>query len=1210
MGLFISRQEKKKKKKKNLAKTLIKAAIQKMIAVVSMLLLKLIPLLLVCCVVFVVIDFVIELFTGKSTPDKIYAALDVQELSELVQIKGNETSGYYLDFVEDFDNKVGLLIKEINSTAGAHNLPNSDEFMKKLIKAEVVTQFPNLGGEIPEGSNGFQGATTIKRITPNKEIGEMKNTAKGETTAIEREENDLDDMSLSSRYESIIQSWKEGQKLIISHNAYIYKQTESELSPGKDTGDWNPVYNESNTEKLLLKKGSKVTYTGSYEINTNPLSKETTMYVEITNNELTGYVKAQNLSIEEDEIAQTTRISEIDKIPNITSRAKKKVAGKEKEQYVVAIAAGHNEGNSTQDSPGTEVNGLKERELTIKVAEKVEKLLKEYSNVKVVQTGSTSDNPSGVKNKDRVKNARSANPDLCIQIHFNEGGETGVEAIYKEGDGVSQQLAEVLSSSIASAMGLKDRLAGTDEEKGKGSLGIIENSAISGFPSVVTEGGFLDGEPDVSIIKEDGIDKYAKGMVEGIVKYLGMDHSGYSATVVGDSEVTDSIESIVRNMKYVTPEKMQGYIKSGNEEALKVFTLNEENKVITTTWARKADGTIEIKENAPMDLKASLQQYVVPYEYLLYFYIDTNEVDFSEDLADEILNTEIVMAVQDNITTTKKTETTEEMTKASDKEYSKGWKDVKVKGPEIAESCGTVIEVTYADTWCAKSYNESSYSSKVLDMGDKDEIIIEIKGTVTKMESTTTSPVKEKEKGTKGTGEFDDENEEITYTYTTYEKTRTEIETISNSYQSGEMKTEGRESKFVKLYQKNKMVNWVRTEYLFQIMENNEKTANLLNLTKYLIYKATGTSYGVVEYDFSVYDLNSFSDISSSNGLATFKEYLHSWEGHTGISEDGTKYKVGDDGYGHPTVGYGIDIYNSGFLERFQAAGYDVSIGAYIDKEFVDALEDEEIQNAIKTVENKTTGLNLTLYQKYALVSRIYNCGSSGAFTSRKGKTFVEAFHQYWNQETDDEYQVATRDSMYEHQLYAQYMCYPNTSNGQYSKGLENRRKSEWILFKTGYYDRIGKWCSVSEGGTIVECAVEVHKYLRENEYKYGQVGIKVPNLSGKTIDCSSFVTWVLVNAKVSGFTEGMYQWNSSTFASNPLGWKTVLPSEAQPGDILVYPAHVEIVAENDPNSNSFRVYNCGSDTSISAVGTPKLPESSNSGRGKTTTLVILRPPQ
>lgn len=89
-----------------------------------------------------------------------------------------------------------------------------------------------------------------------------------------------------------------------------------------------------------------------------------------------------------------------------------------------------------------------------------------------------------------------------------------------------------------------------------------------------------------------------------------------------------------------------------------------------------------------------------------------------------------------------------------------------------------------------------------------------------------------------------------------------------------------------------------------------------------------------------------------------------------------------------------------------------------------------------------------------------------------------------------------------------------------------------------------------------------------------------------------------------------MYQWTSSSFASNPLGWQTVSASEAQPGDIVVYSGHVEIIAENDPNSANFRVYDCGGNNSIGATGTPELPESSMTSRNKTAAVVILRVPQ
>ena len=64
--------------------------------------------------------------------------------------------------------------------------------LKELIKAELVTKFPDLGGNIPEGSDGFQGAVSLKRISPDKEIGELKLVSGGETSNIEQEENTMD----------------------------------------------------------------------------------------------------------------------------------------------------------------------------------------------------------------------------------------------------------------------------------------------------------------------------------------------------------------------------------------------------------------------------------------------------------------------------------------------------------------------------------------------------------------------------------------------------------------------------------------------------------------------------------------------------------------------------------------------------------------------------------------------------------------------------------------------------------------------------------------------------------------------------------------------------------------------------------------------------------------------------------------------------------
>lgn len=1044
----------------------------------------------------------------------------------------------------------------------------------------------------------------------------MKNTGKGETSSIEKEEVD-EPVEITNRNDlNKLKNMENGDKLkIIPIDTYLYKNTK---------GYWSPMtYEENKDKEIKLKKGEIVTYQGEYETFKNVATNDVIAYLKvITSDEREGYLKLSTVELVIDENTsdnEKIKISENTKV-KITSRAgtEYKTIGNSNENYVIAIAAGRN--NEDEKGITNEEKNLKEEELTIKVAEKVEELLREYKNIKVVQTGSTSENPNGIKNKDRAQKVRELNPNLCIQIFFGDGDDVGVQTIYKEGDDVSQQLAEILSKNMSTSMGMDNLGAVTDTEKCKdsdgnsASLTIIDNAAITGFPSVVAMGGNLNKDPDVSIIAGDGINKYAQAIVNSIDEYFKADHSGYTATEIDETTYKDSTESKIINMKYVDQEKFQKYIDNCDiENALKVYTIDDERNLVVATWSKKEDGNIELQSKNSVNLKTALKKYVMPYEYLMFFYIDTSYKDFIYDLEEEIMKSEIVMVVQDNITTTNTIEVTKQRKDASIDSFCEGWYETNKKETNT-ESVSTSVNVTYAKTWCVKAYQENSYSEAVLQLEDEEEKIIEVPGKVTE---TTSNSATAENVVSKGVGKYEESDIDASgnfilveryYNFTIYEQTITDTRTIFNVYESGEYKTEGRENVFVDLYNEHKMEAKVRTDnYLFKNIENNERTANLLDLTKYLIYKATNTPWGVLEFDYSVFDVRQRNNDGSLGGLSAFIEYLHAWEGTTGISEDGTKYIVGDDGAGHPTVGYGIDIYNSGFLDRFLAAGYDVSMGAYIDVEFVDALEKEEVENAITVVEEKTSGLNLTQYQKYALVSRIYNCGSAGAFSTRNGKDFVAAYNSYWDQEKDDEYKVTTNESMYNHPLYQNYMNVPVTSNGGYLAGLENRRKSEWILFKTGYYDRIDKWCSNSSGGAIVDKAIECHEYLRNNGYVYAQAGINIPITSSiRTVDCSSYVSWVLYEAGFSEF-EG-YQKTSYVFYDNPWGWQEVSVSEAQPGDIVIYDGHVEIVAEDA--GDRFVVYNCGGDTSISAEGTEELPESSNSGHTKSQVQKILRVPQ
>lgn len=112
----------------------------------------------------------------------------------------------------------------------------------------------------------------------------------------------------------------------------------------------------------------------------------------------------------------------------------------------------------------------------------------------------------------------------------------------------------------------------------------------------------------------------------------------------------------------------------------------------------------------------------------------------------------------------------------------------------------------------------------------------------------------------------------------------------------------------------------------------------------------------------------------------------------------------------------------------------------------------------------------------------------------------------------------------------------------------------------------------------MVESAVEIHKKVRTSgRYSYDMSYNKSVPVSPPHIDCSSYVTWVVLNTgyKSDRFKEGMGQWTSYTFEDNPEGWQVIRNIQnAQAGDILAYSGHVEIYAGKMANGSYPKVYN------------------------------------
>lgn len=419
------------------------------------------------------------------------------------------------------------------------------------------------------------------------------------------------------------------------------------------------------------------------------------------------------------------------------------------------------------------------------------------------------------------------------------------------------------------------------------------------------------------------------------------------------------------------------------------------------------------------------------------------------------------------------------------------------------------------------------------------------------------------------------------------------------------------------LIRKSERANFMR------IIEGNEATANMVDLLNYIFEKAEDPNYDEEGEEWnSIWEalyggMDGFDGTTSSSVLDIAYKYICKFEGGYQYYKNG-KYQIfRTKGENHLAVGHGIDFDTSGERAVFQKAGYKVVEGEWVDGDFVEERAKAIMKGALDSIikYSQQRGINLTGYQQAVLVSRYYNCGPGGWRNSKKNGTFEQAYKNYWDNEKNGKYFGKKDDSsIYNENFYKMYMNEPTTGGGIYYSALEDRRKSEWRAFTTGYFDNIDiQWSDSMENSStgstsdIVQNAIKVHKYLRENGYVYS-MGIRtIPNHENKYVDCSTYVTWVLVESGVDGFKKGMKTWTSYAFEDNPKGWKVVSVKDAKAGDIVVYPGHIEIIADNPASSNKFTVYNCGGNFSIKSKGTSALPETSQASRTKNQAKIILR---
>ncbi len=996
-----------------------KKIVKKQVLMAAMVLvLKILFMLVIIFAVVAVIEFIIKIFQPKNTVDKIYKELKIEDVSELVQIKGNDKDGYYLDFIDDIDDKLQDTIDYLNSTAGVKSGIDK-EFLKKMIKTEIATQMPDLGGTVDE-DKGFQGITSILRITPNKDVGDFKNTGAGKETVKDGEDSDKDNITNKdsiAKQEDEIKTWKKGNKLTLSAKAFVYSQEESKLHPGEKIDYWTAQKNENTLQDLSLPKGKTVEYTGDYSVSVDKMTNEGLIYVGIKIDDIKGYIK--------------------------------------------------------------------------------------YNFI----------------NKD-------------------------------SGEDVSNE----------------------DDE--------------------VTDSGYID---------------------------------------VTEEKTTDTIDSKVYKLKYIPKKTFDDYVANGNKEVLYYFTIDDDRNLITATWSIGEDGKIEIQNNSAINLKTALQNYIVPASYLLYYYIEADYTDFSNELADVALNSKIIIALEDNVSTSKINRTTENKKVSESSEFSYDW-TAGDSTETITEYCSTKIEIIYADTWCVKVENEDIYKSDLLDVTVENSKNIKMPGTVT--EKDDQEAVSE-EKETGSGSDSKDETREVTengktkkettttsYSYKTYQRTRTVTDSISNSYaEADKVKTKAKENVFVDLYKNHKMYNRLNDIRFIKILENDDRTANLVDLTKYLMYMATGVDYGVKEYDFSEYAETSFEEVSGFGSSDVLGDFLSAWEsgavwnyinGNGSYNSYVAKYVTKDkkqyicfaDDSAQQTRNYGYGVCHTAnggstymHVSEYKKNGIDISSGKYdklgvskIDVSIVDNVKQmllDNMKNSIKSDLAKKGITNLTENQLNALTAVRYQYGNIG--------NFAEMYKKYGN--TDE---LKNNAKAYGSGITHPYYFVEVKPGGDYAK---KRAAANWKAFHNGVYETpSGKKLdpdSYSSNSDFLAVAKKLwNKVCTSGKYtRYG--GSSIP-VKGPSIDCSSFVSWCLYEYGYKEFAPSQTS-TSILFSTNwnkKYGWEEVSVGSGenpikklQPGDIFVRHGsgthHVTIVAEI--KNGKLYSYDCGN-TSASWNGTSGAP--------------------
>lgn len=278
--------------------------------------------------------------------------------------------------------------------------------------------------------------------------------------------------------------------------------------------------------------------------NTNMESEIETSVVSIDENSVNGV---------QDNIASALQSAEQNKVKSRAQIYSSGVAsrGSDSENIVVALDPGHDNNDA-----GAEGYGLKEQELTLKIANYCKEELEKYSGITVYMTRTTNTCPYDCSNsgeciQKRVNAAKKAGADIFVSFHLNSADATsanGAEVIipnknWKPALGAEgQELAEEILAQLVK-LGLTERsIYSKDSMSGDkytdGSLAdyfaVPRMCKAAGITGIIVEHAFISNSGDVNkfLKTESGLKSLGVADANGIVKYYGLQKDAWAKPVL------------------------------------------------------------------------------------------------------------------------------------------------------------------------------------------------------------------------------------------------------------------------------------------------------------------------------------------------------------------------------------------------------------------------------------------------------------------------------------------------------------------------------------------------------------------------------------------------------------------------------------------------------------------------------------------------------